>query len=169
MGDLRNARGPWAHVCLKFALFLVPPCAGVLAAAGTGRAQDASAAAGLFQARCARCHGADGRGGDGRSGLPDFTDGAWHRQRADAQLVVSILEGKDRMPAFDGRISERQARDLVAFIRQFGPAPARAPRPTPGDFEQRFEQLEKEMQELKRQMHELQTVLAKSKRPRGSS
>ena len=55
--------------------------------------------------------------------LPDFTRPSFQEQHSDPQLLISILDGKGTlMPANRGRINEAQARDLVAFIRAFGPA-----------------------------------------------
>ncbi len=90
------------------------------AAAGTS-----AKASSLFVQRCARCHGDDGtgsglRGTMGR--LPNFANVHWQQQRSDAQLVVSILEGKgSRMPAFAGRLSRAEARALVGHIRSLAP------------------------------------------------
>jgi mono/diheme cytochrome c family protein/uncharacterized membrane protein len=79
----------------------------------------------LFQKRCVTCHGADGTGNEARNRLPeipDFTNASWHKQRADAQLTAVILNGKgDNMPPWRGKISEEQARGLVAYLRAFAP------------------------------------------------
>ena len=80
----------------------------------------------LFQRYCVKCHGADGTGGPARDrlpGLPDFTKAAWQARRSDAQLLVSILDGKGTdMPPWRGKVSDRQARDLVTHVRSFAPA-----------------------------------------------
>ena len=90
----------------------------------------------LFQQRCVRCHGADGTGSRARRRLPeipDFTDVAWQARRSDdAQLLASILDGKgSEMPPVRGKISEEQARGLVAYVRAFAPTTG-----TPGQEEQ---------------------------------
>jgi mono/diheme cytochrome c family protein len=130
--------------------------------AGMGEAEE------LFRQRCARCHEADGTGGSQRgnsSGIPDFSSHRWQAARSDAGLVASILEGKGtRMPAFRGKLSEPEARSLVARIRMFDPMPTS--RPTagtsgrtsadpPDDFEERFRRLDEELQALKKQLREL--------------
>jgi mono/diheme cytochrome c family protein len=123
-------------------------------------------AADLFLRRCARCHGEDGSGSGRRAGgpnCPDFTNRDWQKHRTDAELMVSILEGKGtQMPAFRGRFSDGQARDLVLAVRSFAPAPAqRRADPAPDDFEERFSQLEKEFQDLQRQYREVSTKARK--------
>jgi mono/diheme cytochrome c family protein len=113
-------------------------------------------ASALFQRHCQRCHAATGKGdwNAGVSGIPDFTDRAWQSRRSDAQLVVSILDGKgDGMPAFRGRVTKTQAKALIGDVRAFGTkvAAAEATR----DFATKFRELDKELQELKRQLNEL--------------
>jgi mono/diheme cytochrome c family protein len=133
----------------------------VARAAGGPEDLGADAARGLYQRFCASCHGADGRGSalrDQMPGLPDFTSPAWHQQRSDAQMMARILDGKGQsMPSFDGRIGDAQVRSLVAHLRTFVPSIA-ATRSNPDsrtDFDRRFQQLEDEMDELKRQYHAL--------------
>jgi uncharacterized membrane protein len=102
--------------------------AGLLALAlgpGAGLAGNGQAAPSpLYRQRCARCHGADGGGESKRKRLPeipDFRDPEWQASRTDAQLRISILDGKrTAMPAFRDRLGEDQARELVAEVRAFG-------------------------------------------------
>src|SRR5271157_446620 len=79
----------------------------------------------LFRQHCTKCHGADGTGSQVRScypEIPDFTNAPWQARRADARLMASILDGKgSEMPPQRGRISEEQARGLVAHVRGFAP------------------------------------------------
>jgi mono/diheme cytochrome c family protein len=80
----------------------------------------------LFRQFCMVCHGPDGKGSQMRRVLPpipDFTNPDFHKERNDARLLLSILDGKGRlMPANRARLTEDQARDLVAYIRAFRPA-----------------------------------------------
>ncbi len=87
--------------------------------------------------------------------LPDFTDPAWHRARSDAEMAVSIATGKERMPEFGSRFSDRQVAELVKLVRSFNPSgPADAARP-PDEFEARFRKLSEEWHELRRQYRAL--------------
>jgi mono/diheme cytochrome c family protein len=83
----------------------------------------------LYVKNCARCHGKDGKGKEARgdsANIPDFTSHKWHEQRSNAQLVVSIMDGKGKdMPAFGDKISQDQAQELVKYIRQFDPEKAK--------------------------------------------
>jgi mono/diheme cytochrome c family protein len=116
---------------------------------------------GNLNARCARCHGQDGTGrearGDQFDEIPNFGSHKWQASRSDAQLLVSILEGKgSHMPPFRGKMSEQEARELVAHIRALDPQRDEARGDDRvSDFEQRFRELQKELAELKKQLREL--------------
>jgi uncharacterized membrane protein/mono/diheme cytochrome c family protein len=111
----------------------------------------------LFRQLCVKCHGADGSGSQARGlqpEIPDFTAASWHARRSDAQLQVSILEGKGQdMPSFGGKLNEDQARSLVTHVRAFAPAkPGRKKQQepiSPAAFEEEFGRLQMEMDRLK--------------------
>jgi len=90
-------------------------------AAGTVRLSDTKPAAGveLFAAKCACCHGANGKGG-GPAGTPDFTDSKFQAKLTDAQIGETIRHGKpDHMPAFGAQLSNQQISALTAYVRSF--------------------------------------------------
>jgi mono/diheme cytochrome c family protein len=116
--------------------------------------------ANIFRQFCLVCHGPDGTGSLMRRSMPpipDFTTTAFHTQHTDAQIRVSILEGKGTlMPANRGRITEEQARDLVPYIRSFGPASiAIKPGTTDTNFEKAVRDLEKQLEELHKEMQKI--------------
>ncbi len=85
----------------------------------------------LFRQVCIACHGIDGTGSpmrrQGMPEIPDWTSEAFQRQHTDAQIRVSILNGKGvHMPANSTWVTEDQARDLVAYVRTFGPGGSRS-------------------------------------------
>src|SRR5262245_38164352 len=64
--------------------------------------------AALFGAKCAICHGKDGRGQQNSKakGQPDFADANWQKSRTDSQIANSIRDGKGKfMPAWKGKLS----------------------------------------------------------------
>lgn len=77
----------------------------------------------LFADRCARCHGADGRGQTviGRMvGAPDFTDeGWWDEEKDEPRFARSIAEGRGEMPAFGRKITRREIGALAAYVKTF--------------------------------------------------
>jgi mono/diheme cytochrome c family protein len=84
-----------------------------------------------FKAKCARCHGPDGKGGGpeaAEQALPprDLTDAAYMKTRSDGQLFFQILMGggdASAMPAFGPESaqgwSEERVWSMVAFVRRF--------------------------------------------------
>ena len=76
----------------------------------------------LFQNTCARCHGADGKGGVPIEGAPtprNFHDHAFQMDRTDEQLKQTIKNGKGAMPAFNGLLDDDQIAGLVLQVRSF--------------------------------------------------
>jgi hypothetical protein len=65
------------------------------------------------------------------------------------------------MPSFGDRVTREQAQCLVVVIRQFGPTGVRGAEATSSEFDKRFRELEREMEDLHRQYRQLQTVLPK--------
>lgn len=91
----------------------------VLLACGVMAVCDASAqdAAATYKAKCAMCHGADGKGG--KMGTKDFASPDIQGM-TDAQLTEVISKGKaPKMPAYGDKLKEGDIKDLVAYIRTF--------------------------------------------------
>jgi mono/diheme cytochrome c family protein len=82
-------------------------------AAGTSQAVAQDAAA-TYKAKCAMCHGADGKGG--KMGTKDFASPEIKSQ-TDAQLTEAITKGKGKMPAYEGKLKDTEIKDLVTYIR----------------------------------------------------
>ena len=75
--------------------------------------------AAVFKAKCAACHGPDGSGDTtmGRKlGIRNLTT-APVQQQTDAQLLAIITNGKNKMPAYGGKIADADLKALVAYIR----------------------------------------------------
>jgi mono/diheme cytochrome c family protein len=112
-----------------------------------------------YQQFCFVCHGSDGTGSVTRASMPpipNFTDPNWQRRRGDAELMASILNGKGTlMPANNSRITRAQARDLVAFIRAFGPRGTFQPVVTDVQFEREFRRLQQQWDALEKALKEL--------------
>ena len=97
---------------LSFRMGLVTLLAGIdRCCASSAVAQDAAA---TYKAKCAMCHGADGKGG--KMGTRDFAS-AEVKAESDAQLTDIISKGKGKMPAYTGKLKDTEIKDLVAYIR----------------------------------------------------
>jgi mono/diheme cytochrome c family protein len=90
--------------------------AGVLLFSAPLRAQDGAA---TYKAKCAVCHGADGSGDTamGKSmKLRDLRSEDVQKQ-TDAQLIEITANGKGKMPAYKGKLTDDQIKQVVAAIR----------------------------------------------------
>src|SRR5277367_5249761 len=78
---------------------------------------DVAAAAATYKAKCASCHGADGKGKEALK-TQDFASAAVQGM-SDADLTTIITDGKGKMPAYAKSMKPDQVKDLVAYIRTF--------------------------------------------------
>src|SRR4051794_10154757 len=81
-----------------------------------------------WKAKCASCHGADGKGQTDQGqkmGIADYTAPAWQKSKADAELKKAITEGvnrekagkKQEMEGFGDKLPPEQVDQLVAYVR----------------------------------------------------
>jgi cytochrome c6 len=72
----------------------------------------------LFQDNCAICHGVNGGGTDTgkKLNVSDLRSPEVQKE-TDAQLIEVILKGKNKMPGYEGKLSNEQIKKLVAHIR----------------------------------------------------
>ena len=117
-----------AIIVVTLAVLLGPRLGGpsVLSVASPAASGDSAAlAAGkaLFSVNCAVCHGAGGKGdGPAAAGLnpppADFTNPI-HRAHTDADLIGWITNGLpgSAMPAFTGKLTDSQMREIVVYLR----------------------------------------------------
>jgi len=76
--------------------------------------------AGDFKAKCAMCHGADGRGSTATGKALKVRDmgSADVQGQTDAQLTAIITDGRNKMPAYKGKLTDDQIKGLVAYVRE---------------------------------------------------
>ena len=82
-----------------------------------------------WKAKCASCHGADGKAATEtgqKLGIPDFTTAAWQKKVDDATMKKSISEGIVRpgktegMDPYKDKLDGAQIDALIAYVRTFG-------------------------------------------------
>jgi cytochrome c6 len=79
----------------------------------------------IFEQRCAKCHGSDGkaRTKKGRElKAKDFTKPKFQQRTTDEEILDAITNGlpKHKMPAFKNKLSPEEIQALVPFVRAFG-------------------------------------------------
>ncbi len=74
----------------------------------------------IYMDKCAMCHGENGRGFSFLH-TPDFTDPKWQASVKDAQLLEAIKHGVKgtSMPAWEGKLTERQMLAVLKRVRDF--------------------------------------------------
>jgi cytochrome c6 len=90
-----------------------------LAFCSTPAAADAAA---TYKAKCAMCHGADGKGDTPvgkKMGAHDFASPDVQKE-TDAEFTTIISAGKNKMPGYGKSLKEAEITDLVTYIRQLG-------------------------------------------------
>jgi mono/diheme cytochrome c family protein len=91
---------------------------GVIAAFAS-TAAFAQSGADTYKAKCASCHAADGSGstpaGKAMKALPFNSPDLI--KASDADLIAATKNGKGKMPAYNGKLTDPQIKDVVAYIR----------------------------------------------------
>jgi len=72
-----------------------------------------------YKAKCAMCHGADGRGNTpvGKSMKLRSLKSAEDVKESDAELFKQTKEGVGKMQGYAGKLTDAQIQDVVAYIR----------------------------------------------------
>lgn len=79
-------------------------------------AQDA---ADLYKSKCQACHGPDGKGDTAagkKLGVKDFHSPEVAKT-SDQELFAITKNGKDKMPKYDGKLTDDQITELIKYIR----------------------------------------------------
>jgi cytochrome c6 len=92
--------------------------AGIVFLSAPAKADTAEA---TYKAKCAMCHGADGKGETPTGKAMKANDFASEtvQKMSDADLTDAIAKGKGKMPAFK-TLAADQVKDLVAYVRSLG-------------------------------------------------
>ena len=96
-------------LAIVFALFL----------SASMRADDAAT---IFKAKCAGCHGPDGKGDTAAGkavGAHDFASPEVQKM-SDVDLAGIISIGKNKMPAYAKILKDADVKGLVAYVRSLG-------------------------------------------------
>jgi len=84
---------------------------------GSANAQDAGEK--VYKAKCASCHGADGKGvtaaGKATKARDFCSDEV--KKETDEEWTTILTKGKNKMPAYDKKLTEAELKSVIAYIR----------------------------------------------------
>ena len=99
--------------------------------------RDEAAGHRIFERKCASCHASNGDGRTivaGHFPYANLVDGKWRSDGSAAVIEHQIRYGKDPMPKFEGKLTDEEIRQTVAYVQALsraaesrGPEPAVAP------------------------------------------
>ncbi len=78
-----------------------------------------SAGEATYKAKCASCHGAAGTPNPGMAkamGIKPFSDPDVKKLTA-AEMITATTDGKGKMPAFKGKLTDAEIKDVVSYLR----------------------------------------------------
>ncbi|MGH9702269.1 MAG: c-type cytochrome [Candidatus Acidiferrales bacterium] len=104
------------HLLVRVSQGMFLLLAGLLMMAGPAQAQDAAS---TYKAKCAMCHGPDGKGDNAmgkKLGAHDFASPEVAKQ-SDDELAGIIAKGKAKMPGYEKSLKPEQIKALVTYIR----------------------------------------------------
>jgi cytochrome c6 len=94
--------------------------AGMLCLASTAVfAQDKANGEKVYKAKCAMCHGADGKGetatGKATKARDICSDDV--KKESDAAWTDIVVKGKNKMPSYDKKITDADVKDVITYMR----------------------------------------------------
>jgi len=102
---------------MKRKLFAILTVAAIILPATLAAADGAA----LYKAKCAMCHGADGSGATpmGKSMKLRDLRSPEVQEQSDAELIKLTTDGKGKMPAYKGKLTDAEISAIVTHIRTF--------------------------------------------------
>lgn len=93
-----------------------------------GRAEADKKTERTWKAKCASCHGADGKGQTEQGqkmAIADYTDPAWQKSKTDAEIKKAITDGvnrekagkKQEMDGYKEKLGAEEIDKLAAYVR----------------------------------------------------
>ncbi|MBE7444147.1 MAG: cytochrome c [Planctomycetia bacterium] len=79
----------------------------------------------VYERECRKCHRVNGKGslfGRFIFKIPNFTNTKWQDNVSDSRLIISVANGKKKMPGYKGKLTDEEIVDLVKVcVRSFYP------------------------------------------------
>lgn len=83
------------------------------------KSRDLAAGQRIYERKCASCHGMHGDGKTitaGRFPYANLIDGRWRSDGSPAAIERQIRNGHDPMPKFEGKLTDEEIRQTVAYV-----------------------------------------------------
>ena len=77
-------------------------------------AQDKANGEKVYKAKCASCHGPDGKG-ETAAGKATKARDIW--KESDAAWTDIITKGQNKMPSYDKKVTDADVKDVIAYMR----------------------------------------------------
>ena|SRR5512143_2870481 len=93
--------------------------------AGDGRTAELAAGQRIFERKCVSCHN---RNGDGKTvtasrfRYANLIDGVWRSDGSPEAIERQIRQGHDPMPKFEGKLTDEEIRQTVAYVLELSRA-----------------------------------------------
>ena len=104
---------------MKKLLSAVAVLAVLCLAATATHAQDVASGEKVYKAKCASCHGPDGKGETAAGKATKARDlcSAEVKAESDAAWTDIITKGKNKMPSYDKKVTDAEVKDVIAYMR----------------------------------------------------
>ena len=73
----------------------------------------------IYKAKCTSCHAADGTGGSAAGKATKARDFCSDevKQETDEEWTAIMVKGKNKMPAYDKKLTDAEMKEVIAYIR----------------------------------------------------
>ena len=71
----------------------------------------------LYESKCAMCHGKDGVAKPMAKGSSNLNDPAYQKANDAAAIAKVTSEGKNKMPAYKGKLSDAEIQAVAAHVK----------------------------------------------------
>lgn len=82
----------------------------------------------VYDRECRKCHKVNGKGcfiGRFIYKIPNFTNTKWQDNASDSRLIITVANGKGKMPGYKGKLTDEEIVDLVKVcVRSYYPPQA---------------------------------------------
>jgi mono/diheme cytochrome c family protein len=129
-------RSLYALLLAGFAAGAAPACNNAPLPEGARAGRDEAAGRRIFERKCVSCHAPSGDGKTivaGHFPYANLIDGKWRSDGSAAAIELQIRDGKDPMPKFEGKLTDEEIRQTVAYVVALSrAAESRGPAPSAG-------------------------------------